>query len=163
MEGVGEETSPIQEVLTSPTKGRRIFYVFLHHFWLHFDTLFASICMLPRTLFLTFSFLFRKGFPLGSLSPFWLFFGRLSAPIWLSFGVPLLDTFGFRCLLFVTFVLKFSLFPRFPSSSAYVPNIYLMRGKPRSRHRFESRILVAYGGNRYENFKSYPMSYVPGP
>jgi hypothetical protein len=41
--------------------------------------------------------------------------------------------------------------------------IYLMRGKPRSRHRFELRILVAYGGNRYEHFKSYPMSYVPGP
>ena len=81
------------------------FDVFLHNFGLHFGTLFASICMLPRTLFLTFSFLFRKGCPLGSLSPFWLHFGRLSAPIWLPFGVPLLP-FGFLLVAFGTPALR---------------------------------------------------------
>jgi hypothetical protein len=68
----------------------------LHRFWLHFGTLFASMSMLLRTLFLTFSFLFRKGCPLGSLCSLWHPFGALwfpfgshSGPIWLPFGFHL--------------------------------------------------------------------------
>jgi hypothetical protein len=68
-----------------------IFDEFLQHFWLQFCTLFASLCMLVRTLFLTFSFLFITCCPLGSLCSFWLHFGRLLAPIWFPFEVPLLQ------------------------------------------------------------------------
>ena len=78
-----------------------IFDVFVHHFWFHFVTLLASICMLLRTLFLTFSFLFLTSCPLGSLCSFWLHFGRLLAPIWLPFGVPLLP-FGSLLVAFGT-------------------------------------------------------------
>ena len=107
-----------------------ILEVFLHHFCLHFGTLFASICMLPRTLFLTSSFLFSKGCPVpfppfgSTLVAFWHPFGShlgslcsLLAPFW----SPLARrrsvwlrrrTFGFRCFPFVTCVLKFSLFFR---------------------------------------------------
>ena len=115
-----------------------IFDVFVHHLCLHFDTLFASICMLPRTLSPPFSFLFRKGCPLGSLSPFWLHFGRLLVPIWLPFG-SLLVAFGTPALRlappalpfgrlwhagapfgsagapFVTLSIISPFFPRFPS------------------------------------------------
>jgi hypothetical protein len=46
---------------------------------------FGSAGMLSRTLFLTLSFLFRKGFPLGSLSSSSLHFGRLLASLRLPF------------------------------------------------------------------------------
>jgi hypothetical protein len=72
-----------------------MFDVFLHHFWLHFGTLFASICMLLRTIFLFFSVLFRRGCPLDSLS--------LLAPLWSPFGshlVPIWGPFAPFCLPF---------------------------------------------------------------
>ena len=67
------------------------------------------------------------GSHLGSLcsllAPFWSPLARRRS-VWLR-RRSISDTFGFRCFPFVTLVLKFSLFPRFPSSSAYVPNIYI--------------------------------------
>jgi hypothetical protein len=60
-----------------------IFDVFLHRY---FGTLFTSICVLLRTLFLTFSFLFRKGALWAPFAPF----GSTLVAFWLPFGVPLL-------------------------------------------------------------------------
>ena len=134
-----------------------VFALIFDVFYITFGSLFASICMLPRTLFLTFSFLFRKGFPLGSLSPFWLHFGRLLAPIWLPFGVPLLPfasllvAFGTPALRLAPLALHLGylslpLLPFLSLSSLNLPFFrdsphfpltfriyYLMRGKPRSR------------------------------
>ena len=136
-----------------------------------FSSLFRS-CSAKGALWAPFPLLAPLWSPFGiHLAPIWdpfalfcLPFGRLwhaGAPFGSAgapFGIPLASVVS---LLSLSSLNSPFFFPRFPSSSAYVPNIYLMRGKPRSRHRFESRILVAYGGNRYENFKSYPMSYVP--
>ena len=76
-----------------------ILNVILHRFWVNFGTLSASICMLLRTLFLTFSCLFRKGWPLGSLCSLWHPFGDL----WLSFGFHLAPIWLPFCSLLVPF------------------------------------------------------------
>jgi hypothetical protein len=138
--GRGEETSP--QLRCSSTPDQRV-GGFLMCFYITFGSILASFSHQSACFPAPFSSLFRscsaKGALFGSLSPFGSSLVAFRHPFGSHLGsrcslVPpfwsplarwrsvwlrrrsISDTFGFQCFPFVTFLLKVSLFQRFPSS-----------------------------------------------